>query len=149
MTRYAGEWIAAVVADSRALAEDAAELIMVDYEALPHAVDPEAAMAVDAPLVHPEHGSNMIFKRTFVWPAANGEQPAAQLAQCEHQLSYRVRWSRNSTVPIETFAVACAWNEARKSWTCGPRSRCPNTRTSWPRHCACPAARCACILMSM
>jgi 2-furoyl-CoA dehydrogenase large subunit len=112
VTRYAGEWIAAVVADSRALAEDAAELVVVDYEALPHAVDPETAMAAGAPLVHPVHGSNTIFNRTFVWPAANGEQPAAQLAQCEHRLSYRVRWSRNSTVPIETFAVACAWNDA-------------------------------------
>ena len=112
VTRYAGEWIAAVVADSRALAEDAAELVMVDYQALPHAVDPEAAMSAGAPLVHPVHGSNTIFKRTFVWPAANGETPTAQLAQCEHRLSYRVRWSRNSTVPIETFAVACAWNDA-------------------------------------
>jgi 2-furoyl-CoA dehydrogenase large subunit len=112
VTRYAGEWIAAVVADNRALAEDAAELVLVDYEALPQVVDPEAAMAAGAPLVHPVHGSNTIFNRTFVWPAANGEQPAAQLAQCEHRLSYRVRWSRNSTVPIETFAVACAWNDA-------------------------------------
>ena len=41
MTRYAGEWVAAVVADSRYIAEDAAELIEVDYESLPAAVDSE------------------------------------------------------------------------------------------------------------
>lgn len=107
ITRYSGEWVAAVVADSRALAEDAAELVMVDYEAMAHTVDPEAAIAVDAPLVHPAHGSNIIFSRKFVWGPVD-----EQFSQCEHQLSYRVRWSRNSTVPIETFAVACAWNDS-------------------------------------
>ncbi len=44
VTRYAGEWVAAVVADTRALAEDAAELVEVEYEPLPHVVDPEAAL---------------------------------------------------------------------------------------------------------
>ena len=67
VTRYAGEWVVAVVAESRALAEDAAELVMIDYETLAHTVDPEAAMAADAPLVHPAHGSNVIFQRKFVW----------------------------------------------------------------------------------
>jgi len=104
---YAGEWVVAVVAESRALAEDAAELVMVDYETLPHIVDPEAAMAEGAPLVHPAHGSNVIFKRKFVWGPVDED-----FAKCAHQLSYRVRWARNSTVPIETFAVACDWNDS-------------------------------------
>jgi len=107
VARYAGEWVVAVVAESRALAEDAAELVMVDYEILPHIVDPEAAMAEGAPLVHPAHGSNVIFKRKFVWGPVDED-----FAKCEHQLSYRVRWARNSTVPIETFAVACDWNDS-------------------------------------
>jgi 2-furoyl-CoA dehydrogenase large subunit len=107
VARYAGEWVVAVVAESRALAEDAAELVMVDYETLPHIVDPEAAMAEGAPLVHPAHGSNVIFKRKFVWGPVDED-----FAKCEHQLSYRVRWARNSTVPIETFAVACDWNDS-------------------------------------
>jgi 2-furoyl-CoA dehydrogenase large subunit len=107
VTRYAGEWVVAVVADSRALAEDAAELVMVDYETLLHTVDPEAAIAAGAPLVHPAHGTNVIFQRKFVWGPVDED-----FAHCDHQLSYRVRWSRNSTVPIETFAVACAWNDS-------------------------------------
>jgi 2-furoyl-CoA dehydrogenase large subunit len=107
VTRYAGEWVVAVVADSRALAEDAAELVMVDYETLPYTVDPEAAIAAGAPLVHPAHGTNVIFQRKFVWGPVDED-----FAHCDHQLSYRVRWSRNSTVPIETFAVACAWNDS-------------------------------------
>jgi len=43
VARYSGEWVAAVVADTRALAEDAAELVRVDYEPLPFVLDGEAA----------------------------------------------------------------------------------------------------------
>ncbi len=112
VVRYCGEWVVAVVAETRALAEDAAELVQVDYETLPHTIEPEAATQADAPLVHPHFGTNIIFHRKFVWPAANGETPDQQFAQCDHSLSYRVRWSRNATVPIETFGVACSWNDA-------------------------------------
>ena len=41
VARYAGEWVAAVVADRRALAEDAAELVHVDYAPLPFVLDGE------------------------------------------------------------------------------------------------------------
>ena len=105
--RYAGEWIAAVVADSRALAEDAAELVEVEYEPLPHVTDPEQAMADDSPLVHPAHGSNVILHRNFVWGPVEDE-----FAKAEHQLAFRAVWSRNATVPIETFAVVAQWNPA-------------------------------------
>ncbi len=106
VTRYAGEWVAAVVADSRALAEDAAELVMVDYEQLPAVIDPQEALLPNATLVHPAHGSNVIFHRHFVWGPVDDD-----FSKCDHQLSYRVSWARNATVPIETFAVACQWNE--------------------------------------
>ena len=56
VVRYAGEWVAAVVADTRASAEDAAERVEVEYEPLPHVIDAEAAMRPGAPLVHPAHG---------------------------------------------------------------------------------------------
>jgi 2-furoyl-CoA dehydrogenase large subunit len=105
--RYAGEWVAAVVADSRALAEDAAELVEVEYEPLPHVTDPEQAMTDDSPLVHPAHGSNVILHRHFVWGPVEDE-----FAKAEHQLAFRAVWSRNATVPIETFAVVAQWNPA-------------------------------------
>jgi 2-furoyl-CoA dehydrogenase large subunit len=107
VARYAGEWVVAVVAESRALAEDAAEAVEVDYEALPHVVDPEAALDPAAPQVHPRLGSNVIFRRTFTWGAVDTDCAAAP-----HRLSYRVRWARSATVPIETFAVACSWSDA-------------------------------------
>ena len=50
--RHVGDGVAVVVAETRALAEDAAELVEVDYEPLPVVVDVEAALATCAPLVH-------------------------------------------------------------------------------------------------
>jgi len=107
VARYAGEWVVAVVADSRALAEDAAEAVLVEYETLPHVVNPEHAIELAAPLVHPEHGSNTIFRRVFTWGEVDQHFAAAA-----HKLTYRVRWARSSTVPIETFAVSAQWNDA-------------------------------------
>src|SRR3984893_18083242 len=66
VARYAGEWVAAVVADSRAAADDAAEAVAVEYEPLAFVLDGEAAYAGGA-LVHEAHGSNVILDRTFVW----------------------------------------------------------------------------------
>jgi 2-furoyl-CoA dehydrogenase large subunit len=107
VVRYAGEWVVAVVAESRALAEDACELVDVEYEPAPHIIDPEAAFQPGSAQVHPAHGSNVIFQRKFVWGAVE-----AHFAAAAHSLSYRVHWARSSTVPIETFVVTCAWNDA-------------------------------------
>jgi 2-furoyl-CoA dehydrogenase large subunit len=105
VVRYAGEWVAAVVADSRALAEDAAELVEVEYEPLPHVIDPEKAMEAGAPLVHPAHGSNVILNKRFVWGPVE-----EAFANAGHKLAFRAVWGRSATVPIETFGVAAQWN---------------------------------------
>jgi aerobic carbon-monoxide dehydrogenase large subunit len=60
VVRYLGEPVAVVVAANRYEAEDACELIHVDYESLDAAVDPEAAMAPGAPLVHEMVPGNVV-----------------------------------------------------------------------------------------
>jgi len=105
VVRYAGEWVAAVVADTRAIAEDAVELIEAEYEPTPHVVDPEQAVREDSPLVHPAHGSNVILHKRFVWGAVDDA-----FARAEHTLALRAVWGRSSTVPIETFGVAAQWD---------------------------------------
>ena len=109
VVRYAGEWVAAVVADTRALAEDAAELIEVDYAPTSHVVDPEYAVKADSPLVHPAHGSNILFHRRFVWGPIE-----TAFAQADHTLALRTVWGRSSTVPIETFGVAAQWDPGQQ-----------------------------------
>jgi 2-furoyl-CoA dehydrogenase large subunit len=109
VARYAGEWVAAVVADSRALAEDAAELVRVDYEPLPFVLDGEAAYAPGSAAVHPDHGSNVLLDRTFVWGEVEKD-----FAESAHRLSLRVTWGRSSTVPVETFGVLASWDPWRE-----------------------------------
>jgi aerobic carbon-monoxide dehydrogenase large subunit len=67
--RYAGDGVAVVVAESRALAKDAAELVEVDYEPLPAVTDVAEAAGDSAPLVHDEYDGN----RAYTWPLQNGE----------------------------------------------------------------------------
>src|SRR2546428_692502 len=105
VVRYAGEGVAAVVADPRALAEDGAERIEVESEPLPHVIDPEAALKADGPLVHPAHGSNVLYHRKFVWGPVE-----EAFADAEHKIAFRAVWGRSATVPIETFGVAARWD---------------------------------------
>ena len=60
---WVGEAVAAVVAESRAIAEDAVAKVDVTYEPLPAAVDMETALAPDAPVIHPDLGDNLCFQR--------------------------------------------------------------------------------------
>jgi 2-furoyl-CoA dehydrogenase large subunit len=108
VARYSGEWVAAVVADTRALAEDAAEAVAIDYEPLPFVLDAEKAIEAGAVLVHEAHGSNVLLDKTFVW----GEVEKDFVA-CPHKLSLRVKWARSATVPIETFGVVASWDPWR------------------------------------
>jgi 2-furoyl-CoA dehydrogenase large subunit len=107
--RYAGEWVVAVVADSRALAEDAREQVRITYEPLPFLLDGEAAYRPDSTPVHPAHGSNVLLDKRFVWGDVDKAFAAAQ-----HTLTYRVRWGRSATVPIETFGVVASWDPWRE-----------------------------------
>jgi 2-furoyl-CoA dehydrogenase large subunit len=108
IARYSGEWVAAVVADTRALAEDAAEEIDIEYEALPFVLDAEQALEPQSPLVHEAHGSNVLLDKTFVWGEVEKD-----FAASPRKLSLRVKWGRSSTVPIETFGVVASWDPWR------------------------------------
>jgi 2-furoyl-CoA dehydrogenase large subunit len=109
VARYSGEWVAAVVADTRALAEDAAEAVAVDYEPLPFVLDAERALEKDAALVHEKHGSNVLLDKTFVWGEVDKD-----FAASPHKLALRLKWGRSSTVPIETFGVVARWDPWRE-----------------------------------
>ncbi len=59
--RYVGDPVAILLAESLLVAEDARELVEVDYEALPAVTDPEIALEPGAPLLYEEYGSNVAF----------------------------------------------------------------------------------------
>lgn len=98
--RYVGEPVAVVMADSRYLAEDALDLIKVEYHQLRAVVDPELALANDAPVLHEAVGSNLVNERHFSYG-----QPKAAFEKAARTVSIKVYYPRNSCTPIECFAV--------------------------------------------
>jgi len=103
---FAGEWVAAVVATSRYLAEDAAELVEVTYEPLEPLVDPEAALRPEAPVLHEAHGSNVAFQTSLDYGDVDGA-----FQRAAHVLASRYRWHRHSGVPLETFGCVAVWDD--------------------------------------
>ena len=102
--RYVGEPIAVVVATSRALAEDAAELVEVEYEPLAAVVAVTDAMAPGAPILHDEAGTNVATDRTMSFGDVDGAFAAAHRI-VEGSFSF----PRYSSTPIETYAVIANW----------------------------------------
>jgi carbon-monoxide dehydrogenase large subunit len=102
--RFAGDIIAAVVAESKAEATDAAEQVVVDIEPLPAVLDPMAALAADAPLVFEEHGSNVCFGTTFP-PEGDGGDPLEGAATVGEVTMVS---QRLAGVPMETNGILAA-----------------------------------------
>ena len=95
-TRFVGEPIAAVVAVTRAIAEDALELIVVDDDPLPVVVEPFAALAPDAPLLYPEWGTNEFFRLTVLPPALDEIFSRAPHTKRLHLTNHRI-----TALPLE------------------------------------------------
>jgi len=95
--RFVGDIVAAVVAETRAQAVDAAEAVVVDYDPLPVVVDPEAAMADDAPVLFEDHGSNIAFAMDM------GDDPTV-FEGADHIVKVRSVSQRLAAVPMETNA---------------------------------------------
>ncbi|HEX6389754.1 MAG TPA: aerobic carbon-monoxide dehydrogenase large subunit, partial [Solirubrobacteraceae bacterium] len=104
--RYVGETIAMVVARDRYVAEDAAELIRVDYEPLPVAADLERAAAPDAPLVHADRPDNVLGRVT----EEHGDVGAA-LSKADHVFRWRLEIERSASMPLEGRAIVARFDE--------------------------------------
>ncbi len=111
--RYVGEAVAFVVARNRYIAEDALELIEVEYEDLPVVGTLEQATANNAPLVHAEVPRNI---------AAHLVQtvgdPDTAFAQAASIVKDRLRMDRGAAHPMETRGIVAEWNETEQSLTC-------------------------------
>jgi len=96
--RFVGDPVAMVVAETRAQAVDAAELVDVDYAELPVVADMEAALAEDAPLQFEAVGSNIALSRAD----ANDADP---FAGADHVVRLRLENQRIATAPMEGHAI--------------------------------------------
>jgi aerobic carbon-monoxide dehydrogenase large subunit len=125
--RFAGEPVAVVVAESRAEALDAAEAVLVDLDPLPTLADPLRALDPDAPVLFPEHGSNVAVR--FSGPGeperveAFTEPETDALGEAEVVVRGRFVNQRLAPVPMEPNGIV-AMPEAGGGLTiwCGSQS---------------------------
>jgi 2-furoyl-CoA dehydrogenase large subunit len=110
--RYIGEPVAAVAAIDRATAEDALDLIEVEYEPLRPVVDPEEAIRAEAPLVFEEIGSNVLWHNTFPYGDVEGAFQAAEMVVKE-----RFTIHRYASTPLETFGGIAQYEAATDRFT--------------------------------
>ncbi len=118
--RHVGEPIAMVVAESRYVAEDAVEDILVEYEPLPAVVDLEKALAPDAPLIHEDLDQNLaahIIQRKGNYEAAR--------AQADHVISRRLYYDHGVAAALENRGVVAQWDAKMRQLTVWDTTQAP------------------------
>jgi carbon-monoxide dehydrogenase large subunit len=110
--RYVGEVVAMVVADSRALAEDAIERIEIEWEPLPVVVDMVAAAEASSPLVHEDWGTNVAVGFTHAIGDADRAFAAADTVFTE---TFRIQ--RYVGMPLEGRGVVAQWDRREGALT--------------------------------
>jgi carbon-monoxide dehydrogenase large subunit len=118
--RHVGEAVAVIVAADRYVAEDALELIRVEYAPLSVVGDVEAAMAEGAALVHEETGTNVLLARTF----AQGDVAAA-LRTAAVVVGDRFRFHRHAGVAMENRGCVARWDAADGALTVWSSTQIP------------------------
>jgi carbon-monoxide dehydrogenase large subunit len=104
---FVGEPVAAVSAETRAIAEDALEMIDVEYEPLDHILDARGALEAGSPLLHEEIGSNLVFHGTWDYGDIDGSIKSADLV-----VKRKLHFHRFSSTPIETNGVVAHLDKA-------------------------------------
>jgi carbon-monoxide dehydrogenase large subunit len=120
IVRHVGEAVAFVVADSRYVAEDALDLIDVDYEPLDPVVDLEQAVQPDAPLVHEDMGTNVCAHYT---QRVGDVEPA--FARAAHVFSERFVVDRGTAAPMECRGVVAQWDSKMRQLTVWDSTQAP------------------------
>jgi len=119
--RYVGEGVAVAVAMDSYLAQDAIDLIEVDYDPLDAVVDPEKALAPGAPIIHDEFGTNLV---TF----AQVPNPAVDEAmrKADKIIKFRIVNQRLAPVPMEARGVVAKWEAGYKQLTIWSSTQIPH-----------------------
>ncbi len=110
--RHVGEAVAVIVATSRYVAEDAAELVELDLEVLPPAVDPVAALEPGAAILHEGYGTNLLAEFSI----AKGDVALA-LSNAPHRLLRHFYHHRYAAVPMECRGVLAQYDKRTRAYT--------------------------------
>jgi aerobic carbon-monoxide dehydrogenase large subunit len=105
VVRYVGEPVAAVVAEDRYVARDAAERVAIEYEVRPAIVDVDRALEPGAPVLYPELGSNCIFTHEV-----RAGQPEAAFSQAEVVVEATLDQPRLAAVTMECRGIIASYD---------------------------------------
>jgi carbon-monoxide dehydrogenase large subunit len=112
IARWQGEPVVAVVAQSRAEAEDAVEALEIVYEELPAALDAERALDKDAVVIHKEFGDNLCFQRVVDTGGVDAAMKSAHKVVEDTLL-----FGRHTGVTMEPRAILADYNRADETLT--------------------------------
>ena len=118
---WQGEAVCAVVADSRAEAEDACELVEVKYEELPPVTDPEVALDGKTPVIHSSLGDNLCFERKLDVGAVD-----KAFAESDVVVETTFRFGRHTGVTNEPRSIVADWNEGEQRMTVYQGTQAPH-----------------------
>ena len=118
---YVGDGVAMVVAESRAIARDAIDLIEVDYDPLPAGVDPEKMAQPGAPQVHADVPNNT----AFTWVVAGGDAEKA-FGEAEVTVKLRIVQQRLAPTAMECRAAVASYNKGSGQLTLWATSQNPH-----------------------
>src|SRR5580704_16211710 len=118
---WQGEAVAAIVATSRAAAEDAAEIVRVDYEELVAVTDMGTALNPETPVIHPSLGDNLAFERNLDAGAVD-----AAFADSDEVVEADFIFGRYTGVTLEPRAVVADWNAAEQRLTIYQGTQAPH-----------------------
>src|SRR5436305_10710291 len=118
---WQGEAVAAIVATSRAVAEDAAEIVTVEYEELEAVTDMRTALDPSTPAIHPSLGDNLAFERNFEAGAVD-----RAFADCDAVVEADFVFGRHTGVTLEPRAVLADWNAAEARLTIYQGTQAPH-----------------------
>lgn len=109
---WQGEAVAAIVASSRALAEDAAERVSVDYEELVPVTDMRTALDPDTPVIHADLGDNLAFERNL-----DAGSVDKAFTDSDEVIEAEFLFGRHTGVTLEPRAVLADWNAGNERLT--------------------------------
>ncbi len=120
-----GEAVAAVIAETRALAEDGAAKVLVDYEPLPAATDMETALASATPVIHASLGDNLCFQRV------NESGDVAAAFKAAHKVvEATFHTARHTGVTLEPRSILADYNKASKKLVVHHSTQAPHMMQS-------------------
>jgi carbon-monoxide dehydrogenase large subunit len=118
---WQGEAVAAIVATSRAAAEDAAEIIVVEYEELEAVTDMRTALDPATPIIHPSLGDNLAFERHLDAGAVD-----QAFADSDEVVEADFIFGRHTGVTLEPRATVADWNPAEARLTIYQGTQAPH-----------------------